>query len=155
MKPRKVHLTSKIKPSTKPMRQYRKKRRPGNSKMTVAEASLVERAKVGPCMACIRRYLDGHMRIHRIVIGCDWNHAKSGNVRIGHAAGFACCGWHHRRIPWDGTSFAEMTETYGPSLMDGSRLFHATYGSDAELIALQLRVLELHALTADAVEGLR
>jgi hypothetical protein len=34
-----------------------------------------------------------------------------------------------------------MREHFGPSLMDGSRLFHATYGSDDELIALQSEIL--------------
>jgi hypothetical protein len=32
-----------------------------------------------------------------VVYGCDYNHAKSGNVRRGHAYGFALCTWHHRR----------------------------------------------------------
>lgn len=145
---------------TKPMRQFRKKRRAGNSKMTVAEASLVERAKVGPCMACIRRYLAGLLPWGYVVCGCDWNHAKSGNIRIGHAAGYALCIWHHRMHPLSQgalrlSATAATRETYGPSLMDGSRLFHATYGSDAELIALQARVLELPDLTADAVKAVQ
>ena len=35
-----------------------------------------------------------------------------------------------------------MRAHFGPSLMDGSRLFHDTYGSDDELIALQTDILE-------------
>lgn len=36
---------------------------------------------------------------------------------------------------------AEMRAWYGPSLMDGSRLFRDTYGTDDELIARQDKLI--------------
>ncbi len=36
-----------------------------------------------------------------------------------------------------------MREIYGPSLMDGSRTFHETYGTDDELIEQQTVVIQL------------
>jgi hypothetical protein len=38
-----------------------------------------------------------------------------------------------------------MRQIYGPSLMDGSRTFHETYGSDDELITNQTYINELRA----------
>ena len=74
--------------------------------------------------------------------GCDYNHAKSGNIRRGHMQGYALCGYHHRRIPFDGYTHADMRFSFGPSLMDGSRLFHETYGPDDELIELQTKIIK-------------
>lgn len=109
---------------------------------TAAEGARIEAAKVGPCMACLvlaaMRLLSGS----QVVYGCDYNHAKSGNKRRGHAFGYALCVWHHRRHPMQGKTFAEMRETWGPSLMDGSRTFHETYGSDDELIEQQTFINE-------------
>lgn len=101
---------------------------------TSAEAERIVAAKVGPCMACLAPEL--------VVIGCDYNHAKSGNVRRGHLFGYALCAWHHRRHPLEGNTFAWMRAIYGPSLLDGSRVFHETYGSDDELIEQQTYVIE-------------
>ncbi|UXB21938.1 hypothetical protein K7566_09630 [Stenotrophomonas maltophilia] len=49
------------------------------------------------------------------------------------------------RYPLEGSTFATMRQIYGPSLMDGSRTFHETYGSDDELIANQTCINELRA----------
>lgn len=109
-------------------------------KPTQAEAVRIVAAKEGPCMACLARALRGDMDWSFIVHGCDYNHTKSGNIRRGHMAGFALCKWHHQRHPvW---SFEHTTKVYGPSLLDGSRLFHETYGSDDELIALQTQWID-------------
>jgi hypothetical protein len=100
-------------------------------------------AKAGPCMACLSLVTQQLLEPGLVVYGCDYNHAKSGNVRRGHAFGFALCTWHHRRHPLGGNSFATMRKVYGPSLMDGSRVFHETYGTDDELIEQQTAVNEL------------
>lgn len=109
---------------------------------TKAEAARIVAAKEGPCMACLRLAAEGLLLPREVVIGCDYNHAKSGNIRRGHMYGYALCTWHHRRHPREGVSMAGMRERYGPSLMDGSRLFHETYGTDDELIEQQTYVLE-------------
>jgi len=110
-----------------------------------AEGARIAAAKVGPCMACLALVTQQLLEPCLVVYGCDYNHAKSGNVRRGHAFGFALCTWHHRRHPIGGNTFATMREIYGPSLMDGSGVFHETYGTDDELIAQQTLVNELRA----------
>lgn len=109
---------------------------------TAVEAERIEAAKVGPCMACLSLLLAGLLDAGLVVYGCDYNHAKSGNVRRGHMFGYALCTWHHRRHPIEGNSFATMREVYGPSLLDGSRVFHETYGTDDDLIEQQTYVIE-------------
>lgn len=110
---------------------------------TKEEASRIEQAKVGPCMACLALASQHLLAAWQVVYGCDYNHAKSGNIRRGHAFGFALCKWHHMRVPMEGKTFGRMREIYGPSLLDGSRVFHETYGSDDELIAQQTYINEL------------
>lgn len=112
-------------------------------KPTTAEAARIVAAKEGPCMACLVRASNGEMDFDLIVFGCDYNHAKSGNIRRGHMYGYALCVWHHRRHPIGWYTIEGTAKKYGPSLMDGSRLFHETYGSDDYLIALQTENLEL------------
>lgn len=108
-----------------------------------AERARMLLAKAGPCMACLSLVTQQLLEPGLVVYGCDYNHTKSGNVRRGHAFGFALCTWHHRRHPLGGNSFATMREVYGPSLMDGSRVFHETYGTDDELIEQQTAVNEM------------
>ncbi len=110
---------------------------------TKGEATRIEAAKVGPCMACLALVMQQLLQPSLVVYGCDYNHAKSGNVRRGHAFGYALCKWHHMRHPLEGNTFATMRQIYGPSLLDGSRVFHETYGTDDELIAQQTLVNEL------------
>lgn len=110
---------------------------------TKDERARMELAKTGPCMACLALQLQGLLEPVLVVYGCDYNHTKSGNSRRGHFFGFALCVWHHRRIPMEGNTFATMRQIYGPSLMDGSRTFHETYGSDDELIDQQTYINEL------------
>ncbi|WP_153164349.1 Ref family recombination enhancement nuclease [Stenotrophomonas nematodicola] len=110
---------------------------------TAAEAARIEASKVGPCMACLSLVAQELLAPPLVVYGCDYNHAKSGNMRRGHAFGYALCVWHHRRHPMHRKTLGEMREIYGPSLMDGSRIFRETYGSDDELIEQQTAVIHL------------
>lgn len=112
---------------------------------TKEEAIRIELAKTGPCMACLALLEQQLLEAELVVYGCDYNHVKSGNRRRGHFFGFALCVWHHRRIPMEGNTFASMRQIYGPSLMDGSRTFHETYGSDDDLIAQQTYINELRS----------
>ncbi|MGR4897492.1 Ref family recombination enhancement nuclease [Stenotrophomonas sp. LARHCG68] len=109
---------------------------------TAAEAARIEAAKVGPCMACLSLLLAGLLDAGLVVYGCDYNHAKSGNRRRGHMFGYALCVWHHRRHPQEGKTPAQTREVYGPSLLDGSRVFHEIYGTDDDLIEQQTYVIE-------------
>jgi len=109
------------------------------------ESARIELAKTGPCMACLALLEQQLLEAELVIYGCDYNHAKSGNLRRGHAFAYALCKWHHMRYPMEGNTFATMRQIYGPSLLDGSRTFHETYGSDDELIANQTYINELRA----------
>ena len=87
-------------------------------------------------MPCLVWAEAGNMPMEDVARICEYDHSKSGNIRRSHDHGFPSCLWHHRRrIEVDGWTFAAMTAHYGPSLLDGSALFHRTYGTDDELIA--------------------
>lgn len=104
--------------------------------MTAREAARVDEAKT-QCMACLVWARRGSMPMEDVANECDYNHAKSGNIRRGHMYGYGGCGWHHRGIVGQGWTRERMRQHFGPSLMDGSRLFQDTYGTHDELIALQ------------------
>lgn len=131
------------------MRTFRRKRRPGNRAMTRAESALVDAAKQAdqPCVACLVWAEAGNMPLEDVAVCGDWNHAKSGNVRRGHGKGWKGCGWHHRGLVADRWTRTAIRQHFGPSLMDGSRLFHATYGTDDQLIARQRELLGMEDAT--------
>lgn len=111
-------------------------------KPTKRESEYIERCKTGPCVACYQ--WEGECNgVYGgwVQSPCDFNHCKSGNIRRGHMYGYGLCKWHHMRHPLDGRSHSEMGVMFGPSLMDGSRLFRLTYGSDDDLIALQRELI--------------
>lgn len=108
---------------------------------TKAESMRIVEAKLGPCVPCLVWARAGNMPMDHVMQGGEYDHKKSGNVRRGHMFGFNACQWHHRRIPGEGWTFKAMREHFGPSLLDGSKLFAATYGSDDDLIALQTEIL--------------
>lgn len=117
------------------------KRGRSTGKPTRAQAARIEAVKMGPCMACLVLVGRGQIDRHKADGPCDYHHLKSGNIRRGHDFGIGLCGWHHRALPdWAHTP-PDMREAYGPSLMDGSRRFRETFGSDDELLALQNRWL--------------
>lgn len=109
-----------------------------NSKPPTAEEwSWMEACKSGPCVACYNR---SGGRLYRTP--CDGHHLLSGGRRRGHMALVGLCGWCHRRIPDEGWSIGAMLDWLGPSLMDGSKLFHADKGSNSELLELQKKINE-------------
>lgn len=131
-----------LKPSEKPMRAFRKKRRPGNKPMDREERLRTQDAKELKCIPCLVWARMGNMPLSDVAVCSDFNHAKSGNLRVNHKHGFAACLWHHKaQIDRDGFTHAFMRQHFGPSLAEGSRTFHDTYGSDKELIALQKQLL--------------
>lgn len=125
----------------KPMKAYRKNRRPGNRAMTKAERSRVLDSKEEKCVPCVVWAANGNMPEEDVALVNQYDHKKSGNIRRGHKFGFASCDWHHQGLISCGWNHAHMRRHFGPSLTDGSRLFHETYGSDDELIALQDKLL--------------
>jgi len=109
---------------------------------TKEEAARIELAKVGPCMACLIHYSRGLMAQRHVIYGCEYNHAKSGNIRRGHAFGYALCRWHHQRYRREGMTQEQMVRRWGPPL-HWSKQFHEAFGTDDELIAQQTYINEL------------
>lgn len=118
-------------------------------RMTCVESAYVEACKTWECVACSVREQSAECPPFFVpVLGaCEFHHLKSGNVRIGHLWGVALCQWHHRGVPIEGWRMEAMRRHFGPSLMDGSRTFHATYGSDAQLLEAQDNILRLYGST--------
>lgn len=141
MPPRKTPLkATTIKASGKRMKPSRSTGSP-----TKAESSRIDTIKRMECMAC------RHNRITRTrpsteFDGCDAHHLLSGGKRIGHAATIALCPWHHRAVKPNGFEWMGVggcIDAFGPSVATGSKPFHETYGSDAELLAAQNALIEL------------
>lgn len=109
--------------------------------MTSDESARVDAAKFMVCIPCLVWANNGKMPLDDVANCCEYNHTKSGNIRRGHDKGYAGCLWHHKGRVEDGWTHKGMRAHFGPSLMDGSRLFHDTYGSDDELIEIQNFVL--------------
>jgi hypothetical protein len=105
----------------------------GGKHITAAQAERFGQIKAGRCVACWRKGI--------VTIGCDAHHLLSGGRRIGHEASVALCRWHHMAHPFDGVTHGQMRFQYGPTLMDGSKVFRAAYGTDAELLELQEQML--------------
>ena len=108
---------------------------------TKAESEHMRDSKESCCIPCLVWARAGNMPMDHVAVESDYHHCKSGNIRRGHMFGFANCLWHHQGRVQDGWTHAQMRAWFGPSLMDGSRLFIQTYGSDDELISLQNEVL--------------
>lgn len=105
---------------------------------TKREEEYMRRCKEGHCVVCVAWLRSGKApEGFEPCLHGDFDHKKSGNIRRGHMFGFCACKWHHERHPWEGWSTKQTRDWFGPSLKDGSRLFHLTYGSDDDLIALQ------------------
>jgi hypothetical protein len=71
------------------------------------------------CLAC---------RQEGLFTQAEVDHLIDGGVRLGHRFTIGLCSWHHR---------AAAPRRPGPARAQGSKPFHATYGSDAELLAVQ------------------
>lgn len=66
----------------------------------------------------------------------DVHHLTEGGRRRGHRYTIGLCPWHHRGVG----------AGQGVSLAHGSRPFHELYGTDAELLAEQDRLIERYEL---------
>lgn len=108
----------------------------GGKSRTKAEQARFDAIKSGHCIPCYLRGID--LRGQGLV---EVHHLLSGGRRIGHMATVGACCWHHRAAPFAFCSHEEMREHYGPSLAEGSKPFHAAFGSDAELLAIQNQLL--------------
>lgn len=111
--------------------------RHSTGKPTREESDWIVACKEGPCIACeVWKGSGNAPNGWSPLYGCDFHHMKSGNLRRGHLFGIGLCAWHHRAVPDFDSSAPEMRRMAGPSLMDGSKLFRQTYGTDDELLSI-------------------
>ena len=101
---------------------------------TKAQAERFVRIKLDSGCVCCRIRGIGYVQpdIHHLGVG----------RRDGHDATIGLCQWHHRGIPPEGWTPKTYIEFAGPSLARGSKPFHAEFGSDEELLAMQNSILE-------------
>lgn len=97
--------------------------------LTKADEARRTAIHAGHCMACYQRGID--LRGQGLV---QWHH-MAGKKR--HDLTCGLCVWHHQGYPFAFHTHDEMRADYGPSLAEGSKPFHAAFGSNAELLALQ------------------
>lgn len=109
---------------------------------TKAEAARIVACKSGTCVACeIRKTQPGVPLGFFVHAGGDYHHLLSGGIRRGHMFGVCLCPWHHRAVIGWGCTHKEMRDYYGPSLAEGSKPFHAEFGSDQDLLNRQDAIL--------------
>lgn len=113
---------------------------------TKAEAERIRACKEGPCVACVLwgERPDAPLG-YWVMPGGDYHHLLSGGIRRGHLFGVCLCPWHHRGQPDWGHIPADMRDYYGPSLMDGSKVFREAFGDDDALMAKQDELLKVAA----------
>lgn len=102
---------------------------------SLTKADLERRAAIhaGHCMACIQRGID--MRGSGYV---QWHHT-AGKKR--HDLTCGLCQWHHMGRPMFNLPLATLRIKFGPSLAEGSKPFHAAFGSNASLLERQNEML--------------
>lgn len=118
----------------------------------------VERAYVDACkgtFVCVACWLweqSGHApaMFTGLCGHLEFNHMKSGNVRIGHLWGYSLGSWHHQGRVIEGFTHAQMRKQFGPSLADGSALFRDTYGDAASMLEAQDEILRGHGIAPPA-----
>lgn len=93
-------------------------------------------------MACAQRGIDltgsGYVQ---------WHHLD-GKTKPGcHQKTIGLCQWHHQGRPMFESTHAGSREHYGPSLAEGSKPFHAAFGSDEWLLARQDAILRGEAVS--------
>lgn len=104
--------------------------------MTRADVERIRALKDIGCVACLMLGVTGRWP--------DAHHLTEGGRRLGHQQTAALCQWHHVGRPDGGWTATEMRELYGPSFGLEPAAFREQFGSDAELLAYQNRLIERH-----------
>lgn len=88
------------------------------------------------CVCCKLLGFHNHGDIHHIV--------SSGYRRLsgGNNSTVVLCPYHHRGIIPQGMDRQEVELNFGPSLANGSKPFHARFGTQAELLARTNEVIK-------------
>lgn len=69
------------------------------------------------------------------------HHQTAAGQTIGQDHTVCLCEWHHESVCLPSLGKRDMTEIYGPSLADGSKLFFAQFGSNAQQLDYQDEII--------------
>jgi hypothetical protein len=98
---------------------------------TADEQRRMDMARDRGCICCrMRLGVQELAEIHHLVMP---------GKRYGHRFTVALCAWHHRAV--SGALPGHTRALRGPSLAEGSKPFHAMFGSDAALLSYQDRLI--------------
>lgn len=100
---------------------------------TKAEAERFVAMKFAGCVCCHMHGWPG--------IEPDIHHLLSGGKRRGHRYTVALCRFHHMGHAPTGWTAKTYAELVGPSLAQGSKPFHAVFGTDETLLMYQDRLI--------------
>lgn len=110
----------------------------GGKSLTIADVERRRQIHAGNCMACEQRGIDlsnsGYIQ---------WHHT-AGKKR--HDLTCGLCQWHHMARPMFDMTHQQCRDYYGPSLAEGSKPFYAEFGNNADLLAMQNRILGLESI---------
>lgn len=110
---------------------------------TKTESMWIGATKRNGCLCCISMGYahdrDGYM--------VEAHHLLEGGIRRGHFYTVGLCMWHHRaRVYVSGWTHETHRRMLGPSLDEGSDIFHARFGLDDDLLRAQIALNERHGL---------
>lgn len=120
--------------------QVRMNSRRSTGKPTKAEAQRFDAMARCACLACL---MNRQLGWGATLMELESHHLLSGGRRVGHMHTVRLCHYHHqaKRLPGAHTSYRAAAEIFGPSLEREPRRFRHVYGTDADLLALQNRML--------------
>lgn len=108
-------------------------------KKTTAESEFEGQAKLAGCVCCaLWSAMRDSARTGMLV---EFNHHLHAGRRMGHGVGSGECQWHHRGVQLPGLSKDGMTLIHGPSRANGSKPFHAAFGTDERLRQLTIEAV--------------
>lgn len=120
------------------------KRGRSTGNQTKDEAKWIGATKRNGCLCCMSLGFD-HDPDGPMV---EAHHLLSGGIRIGHFWTVGLCAWHHRaRLIVAGWRHAAHREQLGPSLEEGSAVFHERFGTDEELLREQIALNKRQGLS--------
>ena len=114
---------------------------------TAAEKARFIAMRALGCIACRINRESGRASAALTRRNLEIHHLLSGGRRIGHEATVCLCHFHHqgKRLPYVQYGYSAQAEVFGPSLAREPRRFHEMYGTDAELLDRQNRLLAARA----------
>lgn len=88
-------------------------------------------------LGCLVARLRGHG-----FVPCEIHHLTDCGRTISQDHTIGLNPWSHRGVSFNDLTYAQCRELFGPSLAKGSKIFHAEFGSNEELLEMQNQLLD-------------